>query len=105
MIIEEELLKDPNKLSYMNNLLCHNQFSEDFLIKTRIYYDSWKCLKTQNNLSPYFCFYYLYDRPEYDSADNWTDYIDIYNYLIKRKYTADNIEKEYNKIMNNSNNI
>jgi hypothetical protein len=62
-LYEHELLNCPNKLSSMNNLLKYNQFSEEFLIKTRIYYDSWKCIRTQNNLSPYFCFRYLYDRP------------------------------------------
>ena len=77
---ERDLLNDPNKLSFMNNLLCEYQFSEEFLIKTINYYDSWKCLKTQQNLSPYFCFKYLYDN-DTDSADNWTDYHTIYNYL------------------------
>jgi len=71
-LVEQELLNNPSRLSYMNNLLNKYQFSENFLIKTRIYYDSWKCIRTQNNLSPYFCFYYLYDTPEYDSADDWT---------------------------------
>lgn len=96
---EQELLQNLNKLPFMNNLLSYNQFSEDFLIKTRIYYDSWKCLRTQNNLSPYFCFKYLYDRPEYDSADDWTDYNQVYNYLQNKNYTYDFIQKEYNRAM------
>lgn len=50
--IEKELLNNPSRLSYMNNLLKSHQFTEEFLIKTRIYYDSWKCIRTQNNLSP-----------------------------------------------------
>ena len=99
MNTEEELLNNKDKLSYMNNLLCENQFSENFLIKTRNYYDSWKCLKTQHNLSPYFCFYYLYDRQEFDSVDNWTDYNDIYNYLIKKNYTDEQIKQEFNITM------
>ena len=56
---EECLLNNPNSLMSMNNLLFTNQFSEEFLIKTRLYYDSWKCLRSQNDLSPYFCFMYL----------------------------------------------
>jgi hypothetical protein len=95
---EKELLEDHNKLSFMNNLLFKYQFSEEFLIETRIYYDSWKCLRSQNNLSPYFCFYYLYDRQEYDSADDWTDYNQVYAYLIK-KYDEDFIKKEYKRCM------
>ncbi len=30
-----------------------NDFSEDFLTKTIIYYNSWKCLNKQKNLSLY----------------------------------------------------
>ncbi len=40
--LEIELLNDPNRLSWMNNLLAKYQFSEDFLIQTIEYYDSWK---------------------------------------------------------------
>jgi ribonucleotide reductase alpha subunit len=87
----------------LNGLLSKYQFDEDFLIKKRIFYDSWKCLKTQNNLSPYFCFYYLYDRPEYDNADNWTDYKEIYDYLKKRNYTEEEIQTEFKRAMNDRN--
>jgi hypothetical protein len=72
MIWKKELLANPKRLSMMNNLLCQYQFSEEFLIKTREYYDSWKCMRNQRKLSPYFCFYYFYDRSELDSADDWT---------------------------------
>ncbi len=71
--LEMDLLNDPNRLSWMSYLLTKHQFSEDFLIKTICYYDSWKCLRWQKNLSPEFCFKYLYDN-DTDSADNWTDY-------------------------------
>jgi hypothetical protein len=94
--IEKELLNDESKLSFMNNLLSKYQFSEDFLIKTILYYDSWKCLRSQKNLSPYFCFRYLYDN-ETDSADDWTDYNQIYDYLKKRNYSDEEIEKEFKK--------
>jgi len=96
--LEEELLNDESRLSYMNNLLREYQFSEDFLIKTRIFYDSWKCLRTQKNLSPYFCFYYLYDRQEYDSADDWTDYNQVKHYL-KNKFTEEEINKIFLQVM------
>ncbi len=98
--IEKELLNDESKLSFMNNLLFKYQFSEDFLIKTIMYYDSWKCLRSQNNLSPSFCFTYLYDN-QTDSADDWTDYNQIYDYLKKRNYTDEEIEKEFKEAMIN----
>ncbi len=88
---ELELLKDPKRLSFMSNLLREHQFSEEFLIETILYYDSWKCLRTQKNLSPYFCFRYLYDN-DTDSADDWTDYNQIKDYLLKRAYTLEEIE-------------
>lgn len=89
---ELELLNCPEKLSWMNNLLQQYQFSEEFLVKTILYYDSWKCLRTQKNLSPYFCFKYLYDN-DTDSADDWTDYNEIKEYLLKRNYTTEQIEE------------
>jgi hypothetical protein len=99
-LTEEEILQDKNLLCVTNNLLRIRQFSEDFLIKTIEYYDSWICLKTQKNLSPYFCFRYLYDNKT-DSADNWTDYYEIINYLNKQdyKYSKEHIDENYNKAM------
>jgi len=94
--MEDELLKSPDRLSFMNNLLAEHQFSEDFLIKTICYYDSWKCLKTQKNLSPFFCFRYLYDN-DTDSADDWTDYNQIYEYLKKLNYSEKEIVSAYNR--------
>jgi hypothetical protein len=96
--IEKDLLSNPSKLSFMNNLLFKHQFSESFLIETILYYDSWKCLRSQKNLTPYFCFRYLYDN-ETDSADNWTDYTEIYDYLKERNYMNEEIEKQYNIAM------
>lgn len=97
--MEQELLNNPDKLSFMNNLLSQHQFTEEFLIKTINYYDSWKCLRSQNNLSPYFCFRYLYDN-DTDSADNWTDYNDILEYLNKHNFSNEEIENEYKRAMN-----
>jgi hypothetical protein len=99
---EQELLDNPNKLSWMHSLLSQHQFSEDFLIETIGYYDSWRCLRTQKNLSPYFCFRYLYDS-EYDSADDWTDYNNVKDYLLKRDYTEEQIEAEFKRAMNDRN--
>ena len=93
---EKYLLENENTLSWMNNLIKDNQFTEDFLTKTRIYYDSWKCIRTQQNLSPYFCFYWLYDREDYDSADDWTDYNQVFNYL-KDKYDHEFIRSEFKR--------
>jgi len=94
---EKKLLNDKNELSTMNNLLRKYQFSEEFLIKTRLYYDSWKCLKTQTNLSADFCFKYLYDRPDLDSADDWSDYNDVYRYLKQRNLSDEEISKAFMK--------
>ena len=87
---ENYLLENTNLLKWMNNLLEQNQFTENFLIKTRKYYDSKKCLKTQKNLSIYFCFKYLYDTYELDSKNDWLDYNDISKYF-------ENIYKKVNK--------
>lgn len=100
--IEQELLDNPERLSCMNNLLSKHQFSEQFLIKTILYYDSWKCLRNQNNLSPYFCFKYLYCN-DTDSADNWTDFNEIKEYLLKRDYTEVQIRDAFNKAMDDRN--
>lgn len=98
--IQEDILNSPNKLMFMNNLLREHQFTEDFLIKTRIYYDSWKCLRSQRDLSPYFCFRYLYDTQEFDSADDWTDYGQVYRYLKEKDYSEDLIESEFKRAIN-----
>ena len=94
---EKKLLETKTELSYIHNLLSARQFSEEFLIETAGYYDSWRCLRTQNNLSPYFCFRYLYDI-DTDSADDWTDYNDVIRYLKKlNKYTEEFIEEEFQR--------
>ena len=96
---EEYVLNNHDKLCHMNNILCVQQFSESFLIKTNKYYDSWVCLKSQNNLSPYFCFRYLYDN-ENDSADDWVDYNDVIRYLYKIGVKDnDFIELEFNRAL------
>lgn len=101
---ELELLNKPEQLCYMNNLLQKHQFTEEFLIKTIMYYDSWKCIRSQKNLSPYFCFKYLYDNNT-DSADDWTDYYQIQEYLVKNNYTIEQIEQWHNIVLREVTNI
>jgi hypothetical protein len=101
---EKELLEDTIYYPYISSLLKYRQFSEDFLSKTIYYYNSWDCLKYQKNLTPYFCFYYLFDNNT-DNSDNWTSYNDIeyyfqqYNPLI----TKDELEIIYKKAINDRN--
>lgn len=100
---EKYLLSNKNLLSWMNNLLQQNEFTEDFLIKTKPYYDSWKCLRNQSNLSIYFCFRYLYDSPD-DSVDDWTDYNDVLKYF-NNKYSNEYINSEYERAMKDRENL
>lgn len=97
---EQDLLNKKDYWPYMNNILKLKQFSEDFLSQTVEYYDSWVCIKYQKNLSPYFCFRYLFDNKT-DSADNWSDYNDIVNYLSKqeKQYTDEEIDFFYKKAL------
>jgi len=58
-------------------------------------------LHTYLNLSPYFCFRYLYDL---DERDNWTSYNEVICYLKKQGITdKDFIEKEYDRAMKDRN--
>jgi hypothetical protein len=100
-LTEAEILSATKHLPFIGIYLKERQFSEDFLSKTIDYYDSWNCLRYQKNLSPYFCFRYLYDNKT-DSADNWTDYNDIIIYLSKqeKKYDEEEIKNYYNKAVN-----
>ncbi len=97
---EDVILSNVKNYIYVSQLLKFRQFSEEFLIKTLDYYDSWECLKTQKNLSPNFCFKYLYDKST-DTKDNWTDYNDIVRYLNKQqiKYPSNYINSIFNEII------
>jgi hypothetical protein len=97
-LTENDILKNKEYMNRLSNILKIRQFSEDFLKETLDYYDPWICLKYQKNLSPYFCFRYLYDN-NLGFADNWIGYYDIINYLSKqdKKYTSDEIEFFYKK--------
>jgi hypothetical protein len=92
------LLNSPEQLYFMDELLEKYQFPEDFLIQTVEYYNSKKCLETQWNLSPYFCFRYLYDN-DTDLSNNWSDYHSIFKYLLDNNYTNSAILIEYKRAM------
>ena len=65
-----------------NNKIKINQFSEKFLIKNLKYFNSNVCLESQINLSPYFCFRYLYNNIT-EPINNRVYYNDIINYFRK----------------------
>lgn len=88
-----------NHLGLMNYYLSIYQFSEDILIKTLDYYDSPKCLGRQLNLSPYFCFYHLYNKQS-DSSDYFTSYDDIIEYYNKSTYSYDMLKTIFLKTVN-----
>lgn len=100
-LTENEILNRKDLLPYLQNYFPNRQFSEEFLSKTINYYDSWICLKYQNNLSPYFCFKYLYDNNT-DSADNWTSYEDIIKYFDKqeKKYSIEQLNNIFKFVTN-----
>jgi hypothetical protein len=95
---EEELLDNTDYYPYISSLLQYRQFSEDFLSKTIYFYNSWNCIKFKKNLTPYFCFRYLYDNKT-DSCDNWSSYDDIEEYFKNSKYSHNDLEAAYNLAM------
>jgi hypothetical protein len=82
------------QLGLMNYYLTQYQFSEEILIRTLDYYDSHKCLTGQRNLTPYFCFFYLYNKPS-DSTDIFTSYSDILHYFADTDITQDYLHSVY----------
>jgi abortive infection bacteriophage resistance protein len=49
-----------------------------------------------------FLFRYLYDN-ETDSADNWTDFHEVYKYLQDNKHSNEFIMNEYHRAMKERN--
>ena len=84
----------PETLFYLQNLLRYRQFSEDFLIKYLHYFDSRVCLNFQKNLTPQFCFKYLYDSKTDKKTDDWVCFNDIVWYFRDR-YTAEELENSF----------
>lgn len=75
---ERKILNDKNMLLSMNYYLTTYQFSEEFLVETRNYYNGIICLKSQKNLS-------------YNFVMN-----NIYNNKIDRNYvTMDDVENYF----------
>lgn len=95
---ERYLLKNKDTLCFMNSLLKKHQFNEMFLIKTRRYYNSNICLRTQKDLPLMFCLEYLYDS-EYDDPTSKT-FIDNISLYYKDIYSKDYITKYYNYLVN-----
>ena len=91
----EEFFQTQNhQLGLMNYYLTQYQFSEEILIRTLDYYDSHKCLTGQQNPTPYFGFYYLYNKPS-DSVDMFTSYSDILHYFANSDMTQDYLHSVY----------
>ena len=97
--IEIYLLKKKDNLCFMNSLLKKNQFNEIFLIKTRKYYNSNICLRTQKNLPLLFSLEYLYDS-KYDCPTTKTYFDDLYLYY-KDLYSKKYIINYYKFLLNN----
>ena len=109
-----------------NNKLKINQYDENYLIDNLKYFNSNICLEYQKQLSPYFCFRYLYDNKtepiknrvyyndiiEYfknkqntndssnDSANDINKYVKIYDIAMRERYNNQNIINEI-KLENN----
>ena len=73
-----------------NNKLKLYQFSEKYLIQNIKYYNSNVCLEYQNNLSPYFCFRYLYNNIT-EPLHNRVYYNNIIEYFRKKRELHDNL--------------
>jgi len=75
-------------MDIINNKIKLYQYDEKYLIDNIKYYNSNVCLEYQNNLSPYFCFRYLYN-----NITEPIKYRVYYNNIIE--YFKNN--SEYNK--------
>ena len=73
-----------------NNKIKINQFSEKFLIKNLKYFSSKVCLENQINLTPYFCFRYLYNNIT-EPLHNRVYYNNIIEYFRKKRELHDNL--------------
>ena len=67
-----------------NNKIKLYQFSEKYLIKNIKYFNSNICLEYQHNLSPYFCFRYLYNNKT-EPIKNRVYYNNIIDYFKNKK--------------------
>jgi hypothetical protein len=86
--LEFTILSNKYMLQFTNILFKYYHFNEIFLIKSRPYYNSINCLRTQKNLSLLFCFEYLYDS-QYDENTSKCyidDIIKYYRYKYSKKF-------------------
>ena len=80
-----------------NNKIKLYQFSEKYLIKNIKYFNSNICLEYQHNLSPYFCFRYLYNNIS-EPLCNRVYYNNIIEYFRLRREFNENLIDIYTKI-------
>jgi len=80
-----------------NNKIKLYQFSEKILIKNIKYISSNVCLENQINLSPYFCFRYLYNNIT-ESIHNRVFYNEIIDYFKKKNEYNEKFINIYTKI-------
>ena len=81
----------------INNKLKLYQFSEKYLIKNLNFFNSNVCLEYQNNLTPYFCFRYLYNNIT-EPLKNRVYYNNIIEYFRKTMKYNEKFIDIYNKI-------
>ena len=80
-----------------NNKLKKYQYSEKYLIKNLKKFSSKACLENQINLSPYFCFRYLYNNIT-EPIKNRIYYNNIIEYFRKNNKYNENFIDIYVKI-------
>jgi spore coat polysaccharide biosynthesis protein SpsF (cytidylyltransferase family) len=99
---DDEIIEMINQTNCINtsSMLKKRQYNEKVLLALHGLADSWEILATQHNLTPYFCFKYLYDCP-LDSEDDWTSYPEVVSYLEKEfpEIKEEEIRREFNKAM------
>lgn len=88
--------KEPELLLFVENLIRVRQFSESFLIQHVSHYHSRVCLNFQKNLTPEFCFKYLYDSKTDTKTDDWICFNDIAWYF-REKLSIDELEVIFQK--------
>ena len=81
----------------MNKKLKIRNYSEEFLIANRDSYDSIICLQYQENITPYFCFRYLYNY-EKENINNRVYYNEIID-KYKKSYTLEKLVETYDIAM------
>ena len=84
-------------MEVFNNKIKLYQYDENYLINNIKYYNSNVCLEYQNNLSPYFCFRYLYNNIT-EPIEHRVYYNNIIEYFKKNSVYNKNTSEFYVKI-------